>query len=111
VQSLKGPKIYDESTLKVLFDELADAATTLLEMRVGRRVANFEHVHRVAKVVRSLKENGKLPPRSHVTQREVAEELGIEPRDLRKWHASIGLTWREFLRASEWMDEPESISR
>lgn len=108
VQSMRAPRIYDEAMLDLLFEELMQVSKGLLEIGAGRPVETGEYLKRVRNALKRLdrrehlRGQGKRP-----TQQQVADELEIEPRTLRKWRASCGLSWNEFLRACGWTIKAE----
>jgi hypothetical protein len=107
VQSMRAPKIYDESMIRWLFKEFVDVATDFLEISVGRPSEIDDHIKAVEKALASLENKGQLKTGQRPTQEQVACELSIDARSLRKWADGCGLSWNEFLRACGWTIKAE----
>ncbi|MFL6211088.1 MAG: hypothetical protein ACJ74W_19720 [Pyrinomonadaceae bacterium] len=101
-QGFKVPAVTTEESVDLLLSDLRHALKMFL-LQAGRRLETPRLIQDVHGAVRQLKEK---EPNKKVTQQNVAEILGIDPRTLRKRQTAYGIeTWDELLLACEYWEE------
>jgi hypothetical protein len=103
VKHFGAPRIYDESAIDLLLDDLKKAVNVFLMIEKGRPAETFEQLEDTREALKRIDERehlrlaGKTP-----TQQQVADEIGREPRTLRTWLETCGASWHEWLGACGW---------
>jgi hypothetical protein len=103
ITTVGGPQVYDESAIELLINKadtdglsLRSVVNELLGVQRGRPAETWDRLQRTGEILRA-----RDAAHQNLSKEDIAEKLEINVRTLSTWHDDCGLTWIEWLRASE----------